>query len=150
MIRALRQKHLDITDHTKGDCFKTCVAMILDLPQDDVPNFCAAPKDEWWQLFQKWLEALHLTAIEVDIAKHPLCCVTRGTPCIVTGKSPRGSWLHSVVAEAMDEQGFEYLHDPHPSDAGLEDVQLITFFASLRPDRARKSHDHPTPTAVPA
>lgn len=140
MIRQLRQQHLDITQPEKGDCFKTCVAMILDLPEEAVPNFCAAPRDKWWREFQEWLEARHLTAIEVNIRKQPLCWTTGGTPCIVSGKSPCGDWLHSVVAVSLAERDYEYLYDPHPDDTWIEDVQYITFFASLRPDLTRKSN----------
>jgi hypothetical protein len=145
MIRQLRQKHLDVTDPEQGDCFKTCVAMILDIDPELVPNFCAYGKEKWWRIFQDWLEQIHLTAIEVNISKQPLCWTVGGTPCIVSGKSPRGDWLHSVVAASMEERDYEYLFDPHPDDTWLDDVQYITFFASLRPDLTRRSDEHIPP-----
>ncbi len=134
MIRQLRQRHLDVTVPEKGDCFATCVAMLLDLRQDDVPNFCSVPKEKWWREFQKWLEPRWLTAIEIVVEHNNLCWVTGGTFCIVSGKSPRGDWLHSVVGASLEERGFEYLYDPHPDDTFLDDVKYLTFFASLRPD----------------
>jgi len=43
--------------------------------------------------------------------------------CILSGKSPRGDFLHSVVAD-----GLTIIHDPHPSRAGIltqEDVVVL-------------------------
>ena len=37
---------------TPGDCFRACVASILELPIDEVPHFCAA--EEWIPPLQAW------------------------------------------------------------------------------------------------
>lgn len=43
---------------------------------------------------------------------------------IASGPSPRGDWLHSVLADPWTGS---LIHDPHPSDAGLagDPVDLI-------------------------
>jgi hypothetical protein len=122
----------------KGDCFATCVAMILRLRQNEVPNFCAEP-DDWWGRFQEWLdEKFALTAVEVNLGSGCLCKVTPGTPCVLTGKSPRGDWLHSTVGVA-EVSGFSYYHDPNPAGGFLDgEPTSVLFFASLRPDRYRR------------
>jgi hypothetical protein len=141
MIRRLRQTCF--TPNT-GDCFRTCVAMILDMDPAGMPNFCEVRgKGEWWRLFQGWLDERHMTAVEVNLtvdeSKAPMMWVTMGVPCILSGKSPRGNWLHSVVGEARGPDGWAYLHDPHP-DGGFLDGEpwYVLFFAPLRPDLAVK------------
>lgn len=141
MVKPLHQRHTDITTPEKGDCFATCIAMVLDLPQDDVPNFCSSGVNWWWR-FQGWLEERGLVSIEVNLPPPPwrnLGALTPGVPVIITGKSPRGDWLHSVVAMTRGEEGFELLHDPHPEGGFIDGpIKHVMFFAALRPDLARK------------
>jgi hypothetical protein len=135
MIKRYLQKHTDVDSAGLGDCFSACVACILDLPQDVVPLFCAWEGHWFWQ-FQEWLEMFHLTAIELNMQQRCMCPVTPGVPCILTGKSPRGSWLHAVVA-TTDRGGFNFYHDPHPDGNFLDgEPKYVLFFAPLRPDRA--------------
>lgn len=134
MIRPLLQQHQDITRHELGDCFATCVAMVLDLPQPDVPNFCAVG-DAWWEGFLLWCEGQGITAMEVKLQPGALSRLTAGIPCILSGLSPRGTWQHSVVG-VTTEGGFAYLHDPHPDATFLAgEPQHVLFFMMLRPDR---------------
>jgi hypothetical protein len=45
-----------------GDCFKCCVASILECEYEDVPNFCdpAVHGDtHWWEFFREWLHREH-------------------------------------------------------------------------------------------
>lgn len=138
MMRQLRQT---IFEKGKGDCFKTCVAMVLDLPPEPIPNFCAGDPVLWFAEFQKWLEQFHLTAVEVRLDLGPVLARTApGVPVILSGHSPNVEGvLHSVVGVAVDE-GFEYLYDPNPSDQFLKGEPIyVIFFASLRPDRVK--HD---------
>ena len=93
-----------------GNCFSACVASILELPIDDVPFFGA---DElWWTRFSEWLEARNLYAV---CLKHRAGRAPVGYH-ILSGKSPRGEFLHSVVAKGED-----IVHDPHPSRANIQD-----------------------------
>ena len=119
--------------HKTGNCFAACVASILHLALEDVPNFCVFAGD-WWIEMQKWLAEKGLTALEVKLAEQSLSTVTVGLPVIFTGKSPRGTHLHSVVGKAM-EKGFVYAYDPHPEKTFLdgEPTHLLVFVA-LRPD----------------
>lgn len=145
MIRPLRQTD---TTPTAGDCFKTCVAMVLDQPPERMPNFCHT--DDWWAKFQQWLGDNHgMFAVEVKLKdKGPvLMSMPPGVPVILTGPSPSGDWLHAVVG-FTHEDGFEYLYDPNPVDKFLVEVTDVLFFVPLRPDLAtRKSHAYHAPTA---
>lgn len=146
MIRQQYQKFTDLATPSKGDCFATCVAMVLDLPRDDVPDFPAGNDDPaWWSEFQSWLDKRGLTAIEVvcppavsgDLARVPMVGVTDGTPCILSGPSPRGSWKHAVVGIA-EANTFVCHLDPHPDGGFISVIERVLFFALIRPDRARK------------
>jgi hypothetical protein len=109
----------------KGNCFATCVASILDLPLEDVPNFACSPSEEWFGEFFNWLKARGYSVVYLyhpeagDVTK-----VDDKVPFseafftpylyIATGKSPRGDFLHSVVG-----QYDKVVHDPHPDNRGI-------------------------------
>lgn len=42
---------------TDGDCFAACIASILELPIEDVPNFVDGTDPDWWQTATCWLFA---------------------------------------------------------------------------------------------
>jgi hypothetical protein len=93
----------------EGNCFSACVASILHVPLSDVPTFCK--HDDWWERFTAWLKERGFWAL-------PLKYNEEFPPAgfhILSGKSPRGDFQHSVVAF-----GNEMIHDPHPSRAGIE------------------------------
>lgn len=141
----MRPRRQTILDPKTGDCFRTAVAMVLDLDPETMPNFCAHG-DTWWTVFQDWLAEHHrLFAIDIrlDGGKVPAYPFPVGVPVVVTGDSPNfpGN-LHSVAGFTAAD-GFELAYDPNPSDRMLADVQYVTFFAPLRPDRiTRKTDDH--------
>lgn len=136
---------LVIDDPRKGDCFAACVASILEMRLDQVPNFCLAPDNCWWDQFQSWLDGYGMCALEVNItvvdgsAKIPIAWMTPGVFCILSGKSPRGDWLHSVVAITEGKDKFVFIHDPHPDGGYLDGpARYATFFAALDPRRVRQ------------
>lgn len=91
----------------EGNCLPACIASILDLRIEDVPHFGA---DDWLDTLERWLAPRGLYPV----------CATLGGPWrpaglyILAGKSPRGDFLHAVVA-----RGSDVVHDPHPSRAGV-------------------------------
>lgn len=116
-----------------GNCYATCIASILGVRLDTMPNFCALEGGHWMTETNKWLSA------------HGIVCSTWNSDpfgphpeyteaiTIASGKSPRGPWNHSVVWKNK-----KVLWDPHPSRAGLEgeptewDVLLIADASKLR------------------
>ena len=38
-----------------GNCFAACVASILELKIEDIPNFCAIGDENWLQLASNWM-----------------------------------------------------------------------------------------------
>jgi histidinol-phosphate phosphatase family protein len=93
----------------EGNCFSACIASILHVQLSDVPAFCKY--EDWWERFTVWLKERGLWAV-------PLKYNEEFPPAgfhILSGKSPRGDFQHSVVA-----LGNDIVHDPHPSRVGIE------------------------------
>jgi hypothetical protein len=121
----------------KGNCFATCIACILELPVEEVPNFCGdhwTDDGEWFRQTNKWLAPLGLRYIEFqygDWVTH-----YHGVPdvdVIVSGPGPRGC-DHAVIWRAG-----ELVHDPHPSGDGLLKAEFVGFFVDLHPARTRRA-----------
>jgi hypothetical protein len=125
-----------------GNCFAACIASILAMPIEAVPNFCGEPPfNEHWEaqfnalvaergLASMWVwpdsrlrNGLPVFAIQVPA----------GTNAIATGQSPRGDFLHSVVAEFREDGCLRLVHDPHPSGEFLNSlVRDLIFFLPAR------------------
>lgn len=93
-----------------GNCFPACLASILHIPLNDIPSFCKYT--DWWERFSQWLSYRGYYAIPITYNEESDIPGFH----ILSGKSPRGDFQHSVVA-----MGNDIVHDPHPSRAGIED-----------------------------
>ena len=95
-----------------GDCMRTSVASLLDLPTEAVPHFALfdAP-GQWYDAFTMWLNARGLRI-------HPLAPRNVDRVCLAMGMSPRG--VEHIVVWGPDG----LVHDPHPSQAGIEARQF--------------------------
>lgn len=49
-----------------GNCFSTCLACILELPVDAVPNFVGDYNDDWFLKLCAWLEPSNLTPLIIQ------------------------------------------------------------------------------------
>lgn len=92
-----------------GNCMSACVASILHLPIEEVPFFGA--DSSWFKRFSEWLAPL---------GYYPMCIHYNPDHLpagfyILGGKSPRGDFMHAVVAN-----GNTIVHDPHPSRDELD------------------------------
>lgn len=106
-----------------GDCFRTCLASILDLEPHEVPNFAAEGGNHaWWHAARRWIRrdsGRDLIPVDVEWPVNwaqPENVAPWQRHAIATGPSPRGNWMHSVVVDAFTG---ELAHDPHPSRDGL-------------------------------
>lgn len=97
-----------------GNCLSACIASLLHLRIDDVPTFCK--HDDWWERLTAWLKERGYYPM---IVRHTDEWAPDGYH-ILSGKSPRGDFQHSVVA-----RGTNVVHDPHPSRSGIETRQDI-------------------------
>lgn len=118
---------------TPTNCFRACVATLLKLPIEDVPEACDGKLWDW-HAFQDWLGDRGLQAIEVTFGTGAtIYPVRREIPCIITGKSPRDeNILHAVVGHFIGFEGFQLLHDPHVDELWIDgEPTHATFFVRL-------------------
>lgn len=85
-----------------GNCFAACVASILELPIDAVPNFRSSGNG-WWHEWQEWLAPKNLALLgwdSDDLGDEKVRADTlRGySICTVRYELPSGGLNHSVVA----------------------------------------------------
>lgn len=128
-----------------GNCYQAALASVLELPLEQVPHF-AQDGVHRCESSGEWLTARGLVRSFYDgdarlALRYPLRVEPGtdfwGTPveslvgALGAGPSPRGPWRHVVV---LDPETGDMLHDPHPSGAGVlevDEVELI-FAAQLR------------------
>lgn len=134
--------HQTVFGNGKGNCFAAVIASILELPLEEVPNFCGDYGDAWWEKTQEWLVLRGLYGIEFTL--HPeqiqsgfVLPFPSEARFIATGKSPRGEFHHCVVAK-LEQERFQGVHDPHPSGDFLDGpILAVMFFATLEPAKQR-------------
>lgn len=103
-----------------GNCFSACIASILHMPIADVPSFCK--HEDWWERLTAWLQP---HGYYPTIIRHNPEWTPQGFH-VLSGKSPRGDFQHSVVALGPD-----IIHDPHPSRLGIEDRRDIVLLVPI-------------------
>ena len=102
-----------------GDCMRTAVASLLDLPTEAVPHFVLfAEPGAWFQAFTLWLTGCGLRI-------KPLSADNIDRECLALGMSPRD--VEHVVVWGPDG----LVHDPHPSRAGIEPRQFWALEAAV-------------------
>lgn len=103
-----------------GNCYPTCIASILEIDLVDVPHFYQIHRDndKAHKLILTWFRSKNLCPINYDIADW-MFDYFEGMIGILSGKSPRGDFKHAVVGK-LENKEWKILHDPHPSDDGLD------------------------------
>lgn len=120
-----------ISEVGSGDCFSACIASLLEMSLESVPNFRreAGQSGCMYDLAETWLKqrfALSLLRIQID---YQIIAAFKGTPCIAAGASPnRPGGYHAVVGEIDCLGNFTMTHDPNPSGKGIVGEPLILFF----------------------
>lgn len=118
----------------------TCVANLLEMNVDEVPNFAA--EQHWWLSFSEWLNTKGFSAILVDMRLKGMWSYSNAhvanAHCIAIGESPQGAFDHAVIGKmcGLEEPGkqWELIHDPHPDGTGLaSDPKYFIFLASNEP-----------------
>lgn len=127
-----------------GNCLQACLASILELTLDDVPNFCSTdlgPAEEWCQRMQQWLnDEYGMGWMPVLPSDQGEATYPEGTSIgyplglsIKTGKSPRDDWQHCCVARDS-----VVIHDPHPDGTGILPPYSYDLLYPLDPAKAAR------------
>lgn len=112
-----------IFDKPHGNCLQACVASILELDLDQVPNF--VENDDWFQALETFLERFDLQPAQLDPTKTEKIWKPTGFH-IKGGLGPR-KLHHAVVGLAG-----KTVHDPHPDGGGLVLLEdWIVFVATM-------------------
>lgn len=120
-----------------GNCLQACIASILELQLDDVPNFaermdCNEWKDsEWWDDYECFMSKFGLQPLGVE----PLIPWTPKGWHLIIGESPRGPYDHIIVGYNGRSK-----HDPYPG-GGCDLIGATSFevFVALNPQVTEKS-----------
>lgn len=123
-----------ILEAPHGNALQACVASILALPLDDVPNFVTS--DDYWKAMLAHAELHGLGLVKVPLVDGRLPFpTTPATLCIARGASPRGPHGHVIVATvASDGTSLEPVHDPFPAGGFLVGpVQWAAVYTAREP-----------------
>lgn len=105
--------------HEEGNCFQACLASILELPLDAVPDVMQPADDAWLLRLNQWLRPQGWTAILIADWGKDAEGWTEGLLMIAGGLSPRSHGdivtMHSVVW--LNDQ---CVHDPIRGCRGLK------------------------------
>ena len=108
-----------------GNCHAACVASILELPLEQVPNFLEiVDEDERYQQEQEWL---------ASIGFYYVCTTTQEMTDkflgwhVAIGPNARNGTMHSCVYYGLDLR-----HDPNPAGGGLREVEYRWFLIATR------------------
>lgn len=123
-----------------GNCYQAAIASALDLDLAEVPHF-ATFCDDWVERSTSWFLERGLTRsfysspgnlawplyVEpgTDFWGHP---VSHIVAALGAGPSPRGPFRHVVV---LDLETGRMAHDPHPSGAGVTEVDEIELILAI-------------------
>eukprot|EP00754_Rhynchopus_humris_P008735 Rhum_TRINITY_DN13821_c1_g1::Rhum_TRINITY_DN13821_c1_g1_i1::g.64902::m.64902 len=128
-----------------GNALQACVASLLELGLEDVPNFVAA-KEGYARSLDAFLARRGQAFLKVSLTDGALpfpCGYSADVPCVVAGGSPRGDHKHCVVGLARNgETGLALAFDPFEdrdvSVPMLTDKQWAGFIVSLLPHAAEQ------------
>jgi hypothetical protein len=108
-----------------GNCMAACIASILELSIEDLPN--PHGKDIWWEEWQEWLAPQNMYLINVEFEQGE------------DGWRPPGFWIADVdsprefkesegspVAHAVVAKANKIVHDPHPKATNYSAPNLDT------------------------
>jgi len=110
-----------------GNCYAACVASILELPVEEVPDFyhqAVMDSAPFYQHVSDWLASRDLGVLRVlpmvdGVWVAPAYFGERELFFIASGKSPRHDCHHAVVWKATG-QATAPAHDPHPEGGFLK------------------------------
>ena len=123
------------TTPSHGNALQACVASLLGLEMEAVPNFVAAPEG-YWDAMLAHAATLGLSLLKVPLTNGKLGFASNpSTRCLVRGDSPRGAHGHVVLAAvAPDGVSLQDVHDPHPAGGFLASpAAWAAFYVSNTP-----------------
>ena len=116
-----------ITEPGLGNCFAACLASLLEVPCDSVPN--SPDDDEWLEKLNHWLRGTHQHVL-IRVAPDS-SLIGRYIPFIASVDGPRGR-RHAVLGFYGSKAQFCVWHDPHPDAGGpISEPHCLYFLIAL-------------------
>ena len=114
----MKPTHQTIFKVPEGNCVQACVASILELPLDEVPNFIL--EDDWFAALREFVATFGMAVVDLYFegrhwttrGRHPVVDRWGDIYWMAGGDGPRGI-KHCVVY-----CGSEMVHDPLPGGGG--------------------------------
>ena len=123
-MKELKKLHQTKFGFPEGNCFETCLAMLLGREISSIPSYKEDKK--WFFQYRDWLRPQGYDMLAVgkwnEDAK-PFC---PDVFCIAGGKSPRGDFQHAIVY-----YGNKLYHDPHPDGTGIENIEDYIYLVPI-------------------
>lgn len=113
------------TTGTNGDCFRACIASLLERPIDDVPVF--PPVNEQWGMYWRWLYEQGFDLCWYDLKSKP---PPKDEHYILSVPSPTLA-AHGLYHAVIALNG-AVVWDPHP-DRDTHVLPAGTWFETIRP-----------------
>ena len=116
-------------DPKGGNCMAACIASILEISIEEVPDFDMRNDPGDWRIFWgPWLSEMgyHIfcMGLTAHIEETPLC-IYYGLHIIMGGHTARDPDILHACVYKTDINDFEPVHDPHPSN------DFITEFTNI-------------------
>ncbi|UGY15151.1 hypothetical protein HAP48_0042605 [Bradyrhizobium septentrionale] len=119
-----QDKFHDRETGARGNCQQAAVASILELPLHQVPNFHDC-EEGFWAGFNNFVRSRGMAILALRNGDFDYWLRTSGVHYLAYGPAERGV-LHAVVY-----RGGKLAHDPHPSRAGLLQVDEVNVLVPL-------------------
>lgn len=108
-----------IIDSEKGDCFRACLASLMELPIEQVPNNHES-KQVQFDFYNYWLRQFNLQLAFIRFGQMPL---PRGYFILCVKSACFPNCTHVVIAKENEETGIaEIVWNPNPKDERENDV----------------------------
>jgi hypothetical protein len=133
--------------HPNGDCTRACIASLLELPVENVPDWIDAPDataetegyPNWYYRMQQWLSRRGYAFVEIQLERKTWMPLPFPTAAIFIGPHESGA-RHAIVGHCEGGR-FIPMHDPlggPPYKAFLEGhVEAVCFLVPLDPGKQR-------------
>jgi hypothetical protein len=124
-MKTIEQRRLFSKENgTHGDCMQCCVAMLLGLEYQQVPDFIS--QEFFWDSFYGFIRGKGFEPKERSFLRMKECPTEF---CIMTGETVRTE--KTGVKHSVIYRNGELFFDPHPSKAGLSKPEEYFFLEPL-------------------
>jgi hypothetical protein len=117
-----------------GNCLSACIASILALPIEQVPNFAKDHGDRCEEACREWLRSRGMRLAKIGFKEYATFANTYfdndGEFCIVSGPSTFPNRAHAVVGRVNSDGGIDVVHDPCGGSGLPEGYRWVSFIVS--------------------